>query len=179
MALGLLAALAAALAVQAAVVYKWTDADGVVHFSDQPVPGAEKIVTSASGSVSGSTRVGLAPATPSSAEPPKPKPEVLTFNQFIIISPGNEETISGNQTVNVRLALDPALRPTQSITWYLNGSPLSDQAPDATQFTLDDLPRGSYTLGATVVDQALGQSKSADSITFYVMRPSLLSPQHK
>ena len=25
-----------------AVVYKWIDADGVVHFSDQPVPGAEK-----------------------------------------------------------------------------------------------------------------------------------------
>ncbi|MGP0088234.1 MAG: DUF4124 domain-containing protein, partial [Steroidobacteraceae bacterium] len=43
LALGLFAAVVA----QAAVVYKWTDADGVVHFSDQPEPGAEKIYTSA------------------------------------------------------------------------------------------------------------------------------------
>jgi len=28
-------------AAHALVVYKWTDAQGVVHFSDQPVPGAE------------------------------------------------------------------------------------------------------------------------------------------
>jgi hypothetical protein len=44
-ALGLLTVFAGSLAVQAAVVYRWVDADGVVHFSDQPVPGAEKIVT--------------------------------------------------------------------------------------------------------------------------------------
>src|ERR1700733_1931752 len=33
-------------AAQALVVYKWTDAQGVVHLSDQPVPGAEKVFTS-------------------------------------------------------------------------------------------------------------------------------------
>ena len=41
--LGLLTAVAA----QSAVIYKWTDANGVVHYSDQPVPGAEKIITAA------------------------------------------------------------------------------------------------------------------------------------
>jgi hypothetical protein len=41
------------------------------------------------------------------------------------------------------------------------------------------LARGTYTLGATVVDQASGESKSAESVTFYVVRTSLLSPQHK
>ncbi len=40
---GALALAAIPFAVHAAIVYKWTDADGVVHFSDQPVPGAEKI----------------------------------------------------------------------------------------------------------------------------------------
>ena len=45
----------ASFAGQAAVVYKWTDSDGVVHFSDQPVPGAEKITTGATNTaVSGS-----------------------------------------------------------------------------------------------------------------------------
>jgi hypothetical protein len=32
----------AAFAAQAAVIYKWTDANGVVHYSDQPVPGSRE-----------------------------------------------------------------------------------------------------------------------------------------
>ncbi len=172
---GLLAVFAGCLAVQAAVVYKWTDADGVVHFSDQPVPGAEKLNTS-SGSSHG---VGLG-AQARTATPEKPKAGPLDFKELAITSPGHDETITGNQPVNVQLAVDPALnRETQAVTWYLNGSALTDQAPDATQFTLADLPRGTYTLSATVLDQASGQTKSAETVTFYVMRTSVLSPTHK
>jgi Domain of unknown function (DUF4124) len=175
-ALGLLGLLVRGLAVQAAVVYKWIDADGVVHFSDQPVPGAEKIVTPSS-----SSRGGLGPASPASSSPaaakrPASAPEIT---QFAIVSPVNEQTITGNQPVSVQIAMEPELKPTQSITWYLNGSPVANQAPDATQFTLEDLPRGTYTLGATMVDQASGETKSADPVTFYVVRTSLLSPQRK
>jgi uncharacterized protein DUF4124 len=179
MALGLLALLASPLAVRAAVVYKWTDADGVIHFSDQPVPGAERIVTT---SGAGSSSHGGAVQSSSSGAPPaKPKSAeaALEFNQFAIASPTNEETITGSGSVAVRLDLDPGLKPMQAITWYLNGSPLANQASDATQFTLDDLPRGTYTLGATVLDQASGETKSAEAVTFYVVRPSVLSPQHK
>jgi membrane carboxypeptidase/penicillin-binding protein PbpC len=161
-------------AAHAAIVYKWTDADGVVHFSDQPVPGAEKFVTT------GSSRIGTVTlgSSGSTAAKPKPTPSATSLS-LTIDSPGNDQTITGNQPVKVHLALAPDLKPTQAITWYLNGSPLTNQAPDATQFTLDDLARGTYTLGATVVDQASGESKSAESVTFYVVRTSLLSPQHK
>jgi len=172
---GLLAVFAGCLPVQAAVVYKWIDADGVVHFSDQPVPGAEKLTTS-----SGSSRgVALgAPPRPGVSEKPKTGP--LEFRQLAITSPAHDETITGNQPVSVQLAVDPALNKlTQAVTWYLNGSALTDQPADATQFTLADLPRGTYTLSATVVDQASGQTRSADSVTFYVQRTTLLSPTHK
>jgi len=172
---GLLAVFAGCLSVQAAVVYKWTDADGVVHFSDQPAPGAEKLTT-----FSGSSRgvaLGAQARTPASE---KPKAGPLDFRQLAITSPGHDETITGNQPVSVQLAVDPALnKETQAITWYLNGSALTDQPADATQFTLADLPRGTYTLSATVVDQPSGQTKSADSVTFYVQRTTLLSPTHK
>lgn len=101
----------------------------------------------------------------------------LEFSQFAIVSPANDQTITGNQPVTVQLAIEPELKPTQSIAWYLNGSPVANQA--STQFTLEDLPRGTYTLGATVTDQASGESKSVDPVTFYVVRTSLFSPQHK
>ena len=43
--LWILLGLLTAVTAQTAVIYKWTDANGVVHYSDQPVPGAERIIT--------------------------------------------------------------------------------------------------------------------------------------
>jgi len=173
----LFAALATFVAANAAVVYKWVDADGVVHLSDQPVPGAERIVTDSGSGRSGAS--SAAPAAPAAPQPPKPVPKGLTFTQFAIVSPGQEENFTNNNPVNVSLALSPGLSPTQTISWSLNGQPLANQAPDATQFTLDDLPRGAYTLSATVSDQSTGETQSTEPVTFYVMRPTLLSPLRK
>lgn len=163
----------AGVAANAAVVYKWVDADGVVHLSDQPVPGAERIVVEAG------TGPGTSPGAPAAPQAAKPAPQPMNFTQFAIVSPAKDETFTNNNSVTVSLALAPGLTSTQTITWSLNGRQLTDQPPDATQFTLDDLPRGSYTVSATITDQATGESQTADSVTFYVMRPTLLSPLRK
>jgi Domain of unknown function (DUF4124)/Bacterial Ig domain len=170
-ALGLSALVTAA---PAAVVYKWTDADGVVHFSDQPVPGAEKIFTSGAG-----TRGILSQPTQSGGSADRQqKPPAPAVQHIAITSPASEQTFSGDQPVAVSLSVEPALTATQTVTWTLNGAEVS-QAPNATQFTLPDLARGSYTLAATVSDSVSGESKSADPVTFNVIRPSVRSPQHK
>jgi hypothetical protein len=170
----LVAVFASRIPVDAAVIYKWTDADGVVHFSDQAVPGAEKILTS-SGS---SARSGAAPAASNTtASNAPPKPLALNFIHFSIVSPANQETITGNQPINVNLALEPQLKSNQSLSWTLDGSALTNQA-NATSFTLEDVPRGAHTIVATVEDQS-GESKSTEPVTFYVMRTNLLSPQRK
>jgi hypothetical protein len=170
----LVAIFASRIPVDAAVVYKWTDADGVIHFSDQAVPGAEKILTS-SGS---SARSGATPAASNTtASTAQPKTRALNFTQFSIVSPANQETITGNQPINVNLALEPPLKSNQSLTWTLDGSALSNQA-NATSFTLEDVPCGAHTIMATVEDQS-GESKSTEPVTFYVMRTNLLSPQRK
>jgi hypothetical protein len=159
--------------VYSTVVYRWVDAQGVIHYSDQPVEGAEKVTTSTG-------KKGIGGTVPQVVtEEPKPKGPKLSFAQFAITSPGPQETITGNQPVLVHLALAPELTSTQNITWFLNGQPLVNQAPDAVQFTLEDLPRGTYSLSATVTDQSTGDAKSADPVTFFVVRPSLLSPTHK
>ena len=46
-------------------------------------------------------------------------------------------------------------------------------------FQLQDLSRGVYTLSATLTDTDSGATKNADPVTFNVLRPSVLSPQHK
>jgi hypothetical protein len=168
--------LLAASTAGAAVVYKWTDADGVVHFSDTAVPGAEKIITS-SGSSNGISS-GQANAS-ANASPPARSSAAPVHTQLSIESPAQEQVFFGDDVIPVRLRLEPGLQPNQTLTWYLNGKQLDDQGPAAISFALQSLPRGAYTVAATVTDQATGQSQSADSVTFYVRQPSLLAPQHK
>ena len=59
------------------MIYKWIDADGVVHFSDQPVPGAEKIVTS---SPTNNGIGGAVPASTPSQSPAKPAATAYTHH---------------------------------------------------------------------------------------------------
>lgn len=170
--------LVAACAAQAAVIYKWTDADGVVHYSDQAVPGAEKIVTSSNSS----NGIGGGAHAPSAAAPGRKAPQApshLEYTSFAIESPAREQVFFGDEIVPVRLRLDPDLRPNQTITWYLNGGPLTDQAPTSHSFTLQSLSRGTYQISATIMDTVTGESQSSEGVTFYVRQPSELSPQHR
>ena len=171
--LGLACALAGPLLVRAAIVYKWIDADGVVHFSDQPVPGAEKIITAG-----GSTKGILSQPAPDAPPAEKARTRSLASVDVAITAPAQGQTFSGGELVTPHLSVKPEPGRGVTISWSLNGAPVSE-AEGSTSFTLPDLPRGSYTLTATLTDTATGETKSADPVTFNVLRPSLLSPQHK
>ena len=164
----------AAFAGQAAVVYKWTDADGVVHYSDQAVPGAQKIYTATS-APAGSTVTGAAPADGRGSATPKVAP-ALTYTQFAITSPTAEQTFFGDEVVSFHLTLEPELKAEQTITWHLNGKQL-EQSPTTTQFGLSQLDRGTYIIAATITDQSSGESRTSDSVTFYVRQPTTLGPR--
>jgi hypothetical protein len=160
------------------VVYKWTDSDGVVHYSDQPVPGAQKIytATSASAGAASAERPNAAPPGSNSA---RNASSALSYEQFSITSPAANQTFFGEDIVAVHLALEPGLKPEQIITWHLNGKQLDDQGPTSTQFALQHLDRGTYVIAATITDQQSGETVSSESITFFVRQPSELSPQHQ
>jgi len=171
-------AVLATSAGQAAVIYKWTDADGVVHYSDQPVPGAEKIVTGSSPSsgAGGAPNAGRSQQSP--AAPKKPTGG-LNLTQFAITSPAPDQTFFGDEVISVHLTLEPGLQPSQSITWHLNGKQLDGPDASATTITLQKLDRGTYAVAATIMDQQTGESQSTDSVSFYVRQPSSLAPLHQ
>src|SRR5471030_886943 len=95
LAIGLLTA----FTVQAAVIYKWVDADGVVHYSDQSSPGAEKIVTSVTSSAP--VTPGSRNATTPSAPPQRASQGGLNYSDFSITSPAQEQTFFGDDIVAV------------------------------------------------------------------------------
>jgi hypothetical protein len=170
-------AVLATFAGQAAVIYKWTDADGVVHYSDQPVPGAEKIFTSTPNLSVGSAASGTG-GQPSASAPKKPAGG-LNLTRFAITSPTPDQTFFGDEVIPIHLALEPSIKSSQTITWHLNGKQLDDQAPTATQFNLQSLERGTYAIAATITDQQTGESQSTDSVSFFVRQPSSLAPLHQ
>jgi hypothetical protein len=170
MAIGLLAA----FTVQGAVIYKWVDADGVVHYSDQASPGAEKIVTAGGSSSPASSGARNPPGA--TAQPTQRSAGGLNYAEFSITSPASEQTFFGDDVVAVHLNLNPALRPNQTITWHLNGKQL-DFPPNAVSFALPRLDRGTYALAATITDQQTSESETSNSVTFFVRQPSALSPQ--
>ncbi len=162
----------AAFAGQAAVVYKWTDSDGVVHYSDQPVPGAQKIFTASNATIGSSSSESPPESRTSAAQNQAP----LGYTQFSITTPAPDQTFFGDDVVSVHLTLEPGLKPNQSITWHLNGKQLDEQGM---QFALPHMDRGTYIIAATVTDLGTGESRTSDSVTFFVRQPSELSPQHK
>jgi hypothetical protein len=169
LAIGLLTAVTA----QAAVIYKWVDADGVVHYSDQDSPGAEKIVTAVSSAPAAS---GARNASAPVAQSRGVAQGGLNYTEFSITSPVQEQTFFADDVVAVHLNLSPSLRPNQSITWHLNGKQL-DFPPTAVSFALPRQDRGTYALAATITDQQTSESATSNTVTFFVRQPSALSPQ--
>jgi hypothetical protein len=180
--IGLAAALTLGAYAPAATVYKWTDSSGVVHYSDMPAPGAERIVTQsgadaprAKGSTGPSAAAGR--GGPQTAAPEQPK-SALDYTAFSIETPMPDQNFL-ETVVPVRLRLEPSLRAGQVLALYMDGKLLADQPRNALEFTLTDVARGAHTLVATVMDTDTGESKSTPGVTFYVQRPSLLSPLRK
>jgi Domain of unknown function (DUF4124) len=163
----------AATAVQAAVIYRWVDADGVVHYSDQQTPGAERIVTSAPNTSAAGART---PANSSPQGPAKPANASAGNNDFSITSPQSEQTFFASDPIPVHLSLAPGLQPGQIIVWHMNGKQLDEQQ-NAMSFTISQLDRGTYSLMATITDQQTGATTNSNSVTFFVRQTSSLSPQ--
>jgi hypothetical protein len=94
-------------------------------------------------------------------------------------SPAKEQVFFNDEIIPIRLALSPGLKPNQTITWHLNGKQLDDQPPTTVSFTLQSLTRGTYVIAATITDTVTGESKTSDSVTFYMRQPSELDNQHR
>ena len=158
------------------MVYKWTDAEGVVHYSDQSVPGAQKIFTATSTAAPTPSAATAGPAAPDTHVTATPKAAALGYTQFSITSPAPDQTFFGDDVVPVHLTLEPDLKADQVITWHLNGRQL-EEGPTSTQFALPRQDRGTYILAATITDQSSGESRTSDSVTFYVRQPADLGPR--
>ena len=152
-----------------AQIYKTTDEQGNVSYSDAPPAGAS------------SEQVELPPVntTPPPPDlpkpPPKPAPEeaAVTDYKITITSPTNETTIPmGPGNFSVTASVSPALAPGRLLQLNLDGSPRGEPQPGST-WALTNVFRGAHDLTVAVVDSEGEQLASSEPVRVYVLRPSV------
>ena len=166
--------LGVALAASAADIWRWRDADGVVHYSDTPVPGAELVKVGGSPPPADvavpETAVAEAPAE-APARPP------VRYTRCAVTQPPNDESYFAVDSVSVSLAVEPYLQQGHRIEVLVNGAPNAEWPEAAVNHSLTGLFRGSYALTVRVVD-ANGRAVCSGPVSnFHIRQPSILSPQ--
>ena len=165
----LLVSLMMVICASYAQIYKWTDSQGVIHFSDNPHSGAETVK-----SLEVQTYSSPEPALSNQADKRaslEKKPKAAHYKELVITQPQNEETIRNNQgAVSVLANLSPALFPGNKTQLLLDGNPVGNPQSQLS-FQLSGIDRGSHTLQVQVIDNQGQSIIVSDSITLFMQRP--------
>ena len=144
-----LAALLAATLALADDAWKWTDAEGVVHYSDVPVEGAEQVNISEYSRTTGA-RISRPPPAATAAAESVPAAAAFRYDSITIVSPAAEETLWNIEGVlNVSVNVSPALQNGHRIRAYFDGE---ERSVTGANFTIDEVFRGVHNLQVEVID---------------------------
>ncbi len=166
-------ALLAAPAFASQSVWKWVDEQGVTHYADRPVPGAQRI------DIAGTSRSGNEATTPAPSTFANQSPANFTgYRDFEIWKPAEQESVvNTGGAVDVRVRLEPSLQDGHSIYLYLDGRLVEGFPPNGLEYTLQDVPRGAHTLVAVIQDGSSGKRvQETAPVRFYVRQTSIAQP---
>ncbi len=155
-----------------AEVYKRTNPDGSVTFSDVPAKiDAEPITLPPSSTYS-------APPQPRAAVKTQPKKAEMDYVSVSITSPANDTTIrdsAGNITITI--SVDPALKSGHSTVLIMDGKNVGEGQGGSIQLT--NIDRGSHTFTAQVVDNRKIKILESDPVTVHLQRTSTINRNTK
>ena len=167
-----IAVLALALAATSAwaQIYKSTDEEGNVVFTDTPPPDTSTQQVELQRTNTAPPPPDLPRATPSENSP---EPEDPAAPQAIITAPANETTIPmGGGNFSVSAHVEPRLDRGQGLRLTMDGEPQGQ--PQASGFwDLTNVFRGAHDLVVEVVEADGTVVSSSAPVRVYVMRPSV------
>jgi uncharacterized protein DUF4124 len=172
--LALAASASSGIAAAGSTVWKWVDEKGITHYSDTPVPGATKIEVS-----TGSPTQQSSPSYRSSSSgttPSNPAPSGDVYTTFEISQPENGQSfINTGGEINVEIRLEPQLQEGHSLNLFLDGKVIEGYL-GGTSYALQEVPRGSHSLVATITEQSGTRLRQAGPISFTVRQESIAQP---
>jgi len=163
------------LAAGAAETWRWKDENGVVHYSDRPAPGAERVNVGPA-SRPGSTSA-IAPAARTAAPAAAQQASTTqSYSRCVIATPANDAVFNAVNFVDASVQIEPALQDGHRIQVILNGRAYPDWPEAMSSYTLSNLNRGSYSLSVRVLDADGRTLCNGSPSSFHVRQPSLLAP---
>ena len=160
----------AALASGETTLYKWVDADGVTHFSDRPVPGAQRVKVAAAQTY----KAGPAPAA-AQATSSAPAPSQVAYQRLEITSPTNGEVYwNTGGHLDVSAVLEPELADGHQLWFVIDGKSQPGSAGGTTSL---EIPRGEHTMTASVTDASGNELISSSPVSFVVKQTAMVNPQ--
>lgn len=164
----LLSALSATTA-SSAPAWRWVDADGVVHFSDRPVPGAVQV------ELSGAQGFGtqLAQTGSTRAQTGSTGDAVAPYQSIEVVSPAEQEVLWNiGGMLSVQVQFQPALRPGHRYDLVFDGQSRNLNATSA-RVVLPDVYRGTHTLQVVVFDGSGAEVQRSGGRGFTVQQTSV------
>lgn len=134
-----------------AQAYRWVDEEGVVHFSDRPMPGAEQIELPKDTRTAAQRRAAAATTVPAQAAGDQlAEAPAFKYESLAVASPEPEQTLWNIEGVlDVSLALNPALQEGHQVRVYFDGK---RQTVNRASFQIQEVWRGVHNIQAEVVD---------------------------
>jgi hypothetical protein len=167
-----------------AQIYKVTDADGNVVFTDVPPPPDEQADTVELGS--GNTfdikeALPTEPAATSWSSTDEDNSDDIPdarYEMLRVVSPANDAEVRENAgNVTVSLAINPDLRPGNRLQLEMDGKVI--RTTTTTRIDLTEVDRGSHVLRAHVIDDKERILISSEPSVFHLSRYSILTAPNK
>ena len=158
--------------------WRWVDANGVVHYSDRPYPGAEQVELPTSSRSTGTTLRSAVRTTPGTPQPAVAAAADQAYSRFEILSPTPQETLwNTGSTIDVQVAVEPPLTTGHRLELVYDGA--RRRVPGAgTTLTLDEVFRGQHTLQALIVDTTGAILLRSAAVDFVVQQTSTQNPNN-
>lgn len=152
-------------------IYRWVDANGVIHYGSQPPSKDAKPATLPEIQTYRSGRPPLVNAPAASATAAAATAPVADY-QLRITAPVADETFRDPQgLVPVSLVLSPALPDGGGYVYYLDGLAQNKKPWQAASYTLTEVERGEHRLSAAVVDKDGRELVRSGAVRIYQMPP--------
>jgi hypothetical protein len=156
-------------------VYEWKDADGVMHYSDYPQPGARKIILNGSPTATSAPKAtataGAKPATPPTA------PEVV-YDRLEIWSPESGASFfETDSVINIRIRAEPEVGPTHRLLTYLDGKLLPGE--NATEHSLTNVERGVHSVTSVIVNRDGKELIRSAPVVFHMKQTTMNNPRNQ
>src|SRR5579883_1140466 len=151
-------------------VYKWVDPQGVVHYSDQPHPNAQKLEIRGAQTFSALPP----PQSPATSEPVVTQPSGPAYETCAIAQPTDQQMLMNVYQTTAVIQTSPPMRPGDEVHLFVDGKQVRGSG---TSFTFP-VYRGQHSVQAVIEDRTGQIVCETSNVTFFVHQPSVQNPHN-